>query len=132
MVHKSKIMVQVTSREFRTKQAVLLDIADSGEKVIIRRKGNRTYLVMPMREDDMILSPELERSIEEAREEYRRGETVSFKSADEAVKYLEKSGRLRVYDEEYINSKIKAATPIWKGVDADKFVRSVREGDYEG
>ncbi len=37
-----------------------------------------------------------------------------------------------VYDEEYANSIINKSTPTWRGVDADKYVRSIREGTYEG
>jgi hypothetical protein len=30
-------------------------------------------------------------------------------------------------DEEYLDEKIKAATPNWKGVDADQFIKEIRE-----
>ncbi len=82
-------MIQVTSREFRTKQATLLDIADSGEKVLIRRRGNRSYLLVSIWDNDMEFTPQLGNKLEEARAEYRRGETISFKSADDAMKFLE-------------------------------------------
>ena len=32
------------------------------------------------------------------------------------------------FDEEYLNEKIDAATPIWKGVDADGFINEIRRG----
>lgn len=30
-------------------------------------------------------------------------------------------------DDEYLETKIKAATPKWKGVDADEFIKNIRE-----
>ncbi len=36
------------------------------------------------------------------------------------------------YDEEYLNDKTNSATQVWRGVDADEYVRSIREGVYAG
>ncbi len=82
-------MVQVTSREFRANQATLLDKADQGEQVVIRRKGKRSYLLTPIYDSDMTITPELEMRIGEAREQYKRGETISFPNANEAAKFLD-------------------------------------------
>lgn len=53
-------MLQVTSREFRDKQASWLDIADQGEQVVIRRKGKRSYMLTPIYDSDITITPELE------------------------------------------------------------------------
>ncbi len=82
-------MVQVTSREFRANQATLLNIADQGEQVIIRRKGKCSYLLTPVHDSDITISPELEKRIKEAREQYKKGETISFANAKEAINFLE-------------------------------------------
>lgn len=82
-------MLQVTSREFREKQASLLDMADQGEQVVIKRRGKRSYILTPISDSDITITPELEKKIEEARRQYRNGETISCKNAEEAIKFLE-------------------------------------------
>ncbi len=57
-------MLQVTSREFRDKQASLLNIADQGEQVVIRRRGKRSYMLTPIYDSDITITPELEQKIE--------------------------------------------------------------------
>lgn len=82
-------VVQVSSREFRDKQASLLDLADMGEQIIIRRRGKASYMLTPISDNDFIVTPELEERLEEGRREYREGKTISFKSAKEVAKFLE-------------------------------------------
>lgn len=61
-------MLQVTSREFRENQAAWFDRAGQG---------------------GITVTPELEQKIAKARQAYLKGETVSCKSADEAIRLLE-------------------------------------------
>lgn len=82
-------MIQVTSREFRERQASLFDLADKGEQVIIRRRGKASYMLTPVRDSDFTITPELEKKIEEARQQFRNGETISCKNGEEAIKFLE-------------------------------------------
>lgn len=82
-------MIQVRSREFRERQASLFDLADKGEQVIIRRRGKASYMLTPVRDSDFMITPELEKKIEEARQQFRNGETISCKNAEEAIKFLE-------------------------------------------
>lgn len=82
-------MVQVTSRQFREKLASLFNLADSGEQVVIKRRGKVSYMLTPVHDSDFVVTPELERKIEKARQDYREGKTISCKNAEEAVKFLE-------------------------------------------
>ncbi|NLI99791.1 MAG: type II toxin-antitoxin system Phd/YefM family antitoxin [Bacteroidales bacterium] len=82
-------MVQVTSREFREKQASMFELADKGEKIIIRRGKKRAYMLVPVDDNDFLLSPEAEERIERSRAQYRNGEFVTYRTADEAIKFLE-------------------------------------------
>ncbi|MCD7925112.1 MAG: hypothetical protein LUI85_10615 [Bacteroides sp.] len=82
-------MVQVTSREFREKQAALFELADKGEQVIIRRRGKVAYMLTPIYDNDFVVTPELEKKLEEGRRQYRDGETISCNNAEEAIKFLE-------------------------------------------
>ncbi|MDR1980865.1 MAG: hypothetical protein LBQ39_04485, partial [Tannerellaceae bacterium] len=62
-------MRQVTSREFRDKQAAMFDLADSGEKIIIKRGKKRAYTLVPVDENDFYLSSEAEERIKKSREQ---------------------------------------------------------------
>jgi hypothetical protein len=35
--------------------------------------------------------------------------------------------QIELPDDQYLDEKIKAATPNWKGVDADQFIKNIRE-----
>ena len=62
-----------TSREFRSRQAHVFDLADQGEKVIIRRNKKQAY----------ILVPELSARIEKARQEIRAERCVTLKNSED-------------------------------------------------
>jgi antitoxin (DNA-binding transcriptional repressor) of toxin-antitoxin stability system len=82
-------MIQVTSREFRDKQASMFDLADNGEKIIIKRGKKKAYTLVPVDDNDFFLSPEAEERINRSREQFKNGEFTSCKNAEEAIKFLE-------------------------------------------
>lgn len=82
-------MVQVTSREFRDKQASLFKLADSGEQVVIKRRGKVSYMLTPVHDSDFVVTPELERKIEKARQDFREGKTISCRTKEELHNFLE-------------------------------------------
>lgn len=82
-------VVQVSSREFRDKQASMFDLADKGDQVIIRRRGKASYMLTPISDEDFVVTPELEKRLEEGRRQYREGKTISCKNAKEAANFLE-------------------------------------------
>jgi antitoxin (DNA-binding transcriptional repressor) of toxin-antitoxin stability system len=89
--HKKKgnNMLQVTSREFRDKQASLLNIADQGEQVVIRRRGKRSYMLTPIYDSDITITPELEQKIERARAEIKAGKCTTLRSQEDIDAYFE-------------------------------------------
>lgn len=66
-----------TSREFRSQQAHVFDLADRGERVIIRRQ-RKAYAIVPVDDSDLTISPELQAKIDKARQEYRESNTAHF------------------------------------------------------
>lgn len=82
-------VIQVTSREFRDKQASMFALADKGEQVVIRRRGKVSYMLTPVYENDFVLSPELEERLEEERRQYREGNVTSVTTKEELSKFLE-------------------------------------------
>ena len=66
-------MLVISSREFREKQKSYLDKVDEGQEILIRRGKDRTYKVVPVTEDDTLMSKEeffarVDRSLQDARE----------------------------------------------------------------
>lgn len=82
-------MVQVTSREFRDNQAAMFSLADKGEQVVIQRRGKQSYMLMPVYDDDFVMSPELEARIEEGMRQYREGNTVKCSNKEELHAFLD-------------------------------------------
>ncbi|MBK5247672.1 MAG: hypothetical protein JJE49_10450 [Peptostreptococcaceae bacterium] len=75
MVHiKLKVMavLEVTSREFRDKQKNFFDLADKGEKVVIKRGKKQAYVLTPIGDEDLYFTPEMlariDKSILQAKE----------------------------------------------------------------
>ena len=51
-------MIIITSREFRENQASYFDRVDKGEEIFIQRKKNKSYKIVPVTEDDTLMSKE--------------------------------------------------------------------------
>jgi hypothetical protein len=69
---KDMAVLQVSTREFRERQASILDLADKGENVIIRR-GNRAYTLTPISDEDLYFTPEILARIDESLQQAREG-----------------------------------------------------------
>jgi len=81
-------MTHLTVRDFRSQMASSFDRVDAGEHVFIRRK-NQLYTIVPVSEDDLTITPELAAKIEKARQEYRKGKTISLKTHEDIDRYFE-------------------------------------------
>ena len=81
--------VNFTTQEFTSRSDQAFDLADKGEKVIIRRGRRRAYRLIPFTEESSGITPELQAKIDQAREEYRRGETLHFESKEEMHRYFD-------------------------------------------
>lgn len=55
---KRKIMLIISSREFRDNQASYLDRIDSGEEILVQRGKNKSYKIIPVSEEDTVISKE--------------------------------------------------------------------------
>lgn len=64
-------------------------LADNGEQVVIRRRGKVSYMLTPVYEDDFVLSPELEKRLEDSRRQYREGNVITCTTKEELNKLLE-------------------------------------------
>lgn len=78
-------MEAISVRDYRNNMASSFARADRGEKVLIRRR-NQLYALTKVQNE---ISPELQQHIKEAREAYKAGKTISFKSKEELNSYLD-------------------------------------------
>ena len=82
-------ILEVTSRDFRDKQRAYFELADKGQKVIIRRGKKRAYMLTPITPDDVLISPEMEIKIEQAMQDLKDGKTTVVKTKQELNDFLE-------------------------------------------
>ncbi len=82
-------VLNFTSREFRSQQAHVFDLADQGEKVIIRRNRKKAYTLVPIENDDLTITPELQARIDKARAEIKAGNCVTLKSHTDIDTYFD-------------------------------------------
>ncbi len=82
-------VLNFTSREFRSQQAHVFDLADKGDKVIIRRSKKQAYTLVPVEDDDLTITPELQARIDKARAEIKAGNGITVHGREELDAYLE-------------------------------------------
>ena len=61
-------MNTMTVRDFRTNLSANFDRVDAGERILVRRR-NRVYTIVPVEDDDLTITPELQAKIDKARQE---------------------------------------------------------------
>ena len=76
-------VLEVTSREFRDKQRTYFELADKGEKVIIKRGKKQSYILTPIASDDLRISPKMEMKIQRALQASKDGKTIKVKTKEE-------------------------------------------------
>ena len=82
-------VLNFTSREFRSQQAHVFDLADKGDKIIIRRNRKQAYTLVPIDDDDLTITPELQARIDKAREEIKAGNCITLKSRADIDAYFD-------------------------------------------
>jgi len=81
-------VLQVTSREFRDKQRAIFDLADKGEKVVIKRGKKRAYVLTPVSDDDLYFTPEVLAKIDKSIKQAKEGKVKSLKSIEDIDRLL--------------------------------------------
>jgi PHD/YefM family antitoxin component YafN of YafNO toxin-antitoxin module len=83
-------MLIVSTGEFRGKQKSYLDKVDSGTELIIQRSKNRSYKIVPVEEDDSLMTKEaFFAKVDRSLKEYNEGKAISFKTNEELFAFLE-------------------------------------------
>ena len=81
-------MEALSVRDYRSNLAAYFEKADEGTPVLIRRK-NKLYALTSIGKEDLMITPELQKRIDEAREAYRTGKVVSVKSKKDLHSFLD-------------------------------------------
>ena len=76
-------MIEVTTNDFRKNLAAYFDKADEGQCVVVRRGSQRRYTLVPVSDDNVYFSPEMEQRINESIEQAKREEFVTVHNPEE-------------------------------------------------
>jgi len=76
-------IIETNSRQFRERQKDFFDLADQGEKVVIRRGSKQSYVLTPISDEDLYFTPEMIERIQEAQREIREGKSTVVKTQAE-------------------------------------------------
>jgi len=71
-------LIEITSQEFLEKQKIYFDLADKGAKIILKRDRWKSYVLTPLNEDDIELSPQMLLRIEKGLQEIEEGKTKRY------------------------------------------------------
>ena len=83
-----QIMIEVTSKEFREKQAGILELADRGERVIIKRRRKPAYTLVPVDDDAAYFTPEMLKKIDRSLKQAEAGDVKRISSIEEIDRFL--------------------------------------------
>jgi antitoxin (DNA-binding transcriptional repressor) of toxin-antitoxin stability system len=83
-------MLVVSLREFRANQKSYLDKVDEGIDILIRREENKSYKIVPVPEDDTLMSKEdFFAKIDRAAQSIKEGKGKTVHSKKELLAYLD-------------------------------------------
>ena len=81
-------MLVISTREFRDRQRSYLDRVDAGIEILIQRRRNKSYKIVPITEDDTLMSKEeyfakLERGLQSIKE--GKGKKMTIEQVNELL-----------------------------------------------
>ena len=81
-------MLVISTREFRDRQRSYLDKIDTGTEILIQRGKNKSYKIIPVTEDDTLISREeyfakLERGLQSIKE--GKGKKMTIEQVNEIL-----------------------------------------------
>ena len=81
-------MNTMTVSGFRRNMAAAFNKAAEGENVMVRR-GTQVFAIVPVSDDELTITPELQAKIDKARAEIKSGKCVTLKSHEDIDKYFD-------------------------------------------
>lgn len=81
-------MNTMTVSGFRRNMAAAFNKAAEGENVMVRR-GTQVFAIVPVSDDELTITPELQAKIDKARAEIKASKCVTLKSHEDIDKYFD-------------------------------------------
>ncbi len=82
-------MLVISSREFQANQKSYFDKIDEGEEIIILRKGNKSYKISAVSDDDTLMSKsEFIDKVNASLKEIKDGNSTTLKGEEEIADFL--------------------------------------------
>ena len=82
-------MIIISSREFRQNQADYFDRIDNGEQIIVQRGKDKSYKLMPIGDNDVLLTEQSLKKLFTSLEEIKNGNSVVLNSENDIDKLFE-------------------------------------------
>lgn len=80
-------MEALSVRDYRNNLSASFDRAENGEQVLIRRK-NQLYALVSIGREDLMITPELQARIDEARRSYAEGKSTVCTNKEEIEAFI--------------------------------------------
>ncbi len=81
-------IIQTTSRQFRDKQKDFFDLADKGEKILIRRGKKQAYLLTPVDDEDLYFTPAMLDKINLSIKQVQKSNVTKVETEEELNQFL--------------------------------------------
>ena len=81
-------MLIISSREFRQNQRLYFDKVDQGEQIIVQRGSNKSYVLVPVSEDDLYFNAEMVGRIKASISESEKGQVKKVSTSKELNELL--------------------------------------------
>ena len=85
-----KEIIETTSRQFRERQKDFFDMADNGQKIVIKRGSKQAYVLTPVSTDDLYFSSEMVARIKASQQEIKVGKSIVLKTKKDLDEFFEK------------------------------------------
>ena len=85
-----KEIIETTSRQFRERQKDFFDMADNGQKIVIKRGSKQAYVLTPVSTDDLYFSSEMVARIKASQQEIKEGKSIVLKTKKDLDEFFEK------------------------------------------
>ncbi len=76
-------IVETTSRQFRERQKDFFEMADKGQRVVIKRGRKQAYVLTPISDDDLYFTPAMIQRIKDAQQEIKDGKSTVINNKEE-------------------------------------------------
>jgi hypothetical protein len=88
-MYTMKTIIETTSRQFRERQKDFFDMADKGQKVVIKRGSKQAYVLTPVSTDDLYFTSEMIARIKESQQQIKDGESVIIKTKEQLNSFFD-------------------------------------------